>query len=852
MADGEIIINTKINSEGAEDGAKRLGKSMQEVSKSADDGDKKVSKFGDALKKVGAAVGKAVLAGLGAAATAISALVKSSVEAYSDFEQLKGGVETIFGAGGKSLEEYAASVNKTVSQAQGEYNKLMTAQQNVLDNAARAYYTAGLSANDYMQTVTSFSASLIQSVGGDTVKAAEIADRAIIDMSDNANKFGTDMVSIQNAYQGFAKQNYTMLDNLKLGYGGTQKEMERLIKDASKMKDTQKELNITVKDGDMSFANIANAISVVQANMGIAGATADEAMRTIQGSAAMTRAAWQNMMVAIADDNADFDASINGLVESVSAFAKNIIPRIETALAGVGKLVENLAPVIVSKLPSLVEKVLPALISAAMSLFNSLVAALPSIVSVFATEVIPTIITGLQSTLPQLGVAAIQIISTLATGLSSSLPQLIPIAMDTILQFAIALIENIPLLVQSASDLIIGLAQGLISAIPILIPYIPQIVMAIGSALLDSVSIIAKSGLELIKTLGQAMYNAAPDSLKNLIDSIGNAFKQAWEVVKTVWNVVKPYFQAVWEGIRAVFSVVSSVLGAYFKSAWEVIKGVWNVVTSYFKAVWDTIAAIFSVVKSVLSGDFKGAWDAIKSIVSTWAGFFRGVWDTIRNVFSNVASYFGTAFKNAFAAIKSAFSSIGSYFSQLKSNIVNVFSNIGASFRTIGQNIVNGIKNGISAGWNALKNFVSEKARSLLNAAKSALGIASPSKLFRDQIGKFIPAGISVGIEANEASAIAAMEDLSKRLMLSTKPMLQAMPAMATGTVIPSNIAYSIERSSAPAESTATAQSVNTQAGKNVYNVSATVNGRNIFQLIIDEAQRYRMETGRNPFDLTY
>mgnify|MGYP000373323172 CR=1 FL=1 len=258
------------------------------------------------IGKVFSVAAKTAVAGFTAAAAAVAAVSKSALNAYADYEQLVGGVETLFG----------------------------NASDKVLQNANRAFQTAGLSANEYMETVTSFSASLLQSVGKDTKKAAEYADQALVDMSDNANKMGSNMRDIQNAYQGFAKQNYTMLDNLKLGYGGTKEEMERLIADANKVKQANGEMADLSID---SFADITKAIHIVQTEMGITGTTAKEASTTIQGSVGMMKASWKNLLVGVADDTQDFGGLMDNFVDSVGTAAKNILPRVETILGGIGR-----------------------------------------------------------------------------------------------------------------------------------------------------------------------------------------------------------------------------------------------------------------------------------------------------------------------------------------------------------------------------------------------------------------------------------------------------------------------------------------------------------------------------------
>ena len=324
---------------------------------------------------------KMAAAGIGAAAVAVGGLVTKSVQAYADFEQLVGGVETLFKDSAPAVQKYANN----------------------------AYKTAGLSANEYMETVTSFSASLLQSLGGDTKKAATYADMAITDMADNANKMGSDMESIQNAYQGFAKQNYTMLDNLKLGYGGTKEEMQRLLDDATKLSGIKYDIS--------SYSDIVDAIHVMQVEMDIAGTTQKEAEKTISGSLASMKSAWGNMLTAIVVGGDSFEQCVDNLVASVKTFASNIIPVAKTALSGVGKLVEELAPMIAAEIPALVVEILPALINAAVSLLDSLINAL-------------------QSNVGSLADVALQLVNSFVTFIASAIPKLITVAGELIVALA--------------------------------------------------------------------------------------------------------------------------------------------------------------------------------------------------------------------------------------------------------------------------------------------------------------------------------------------------------------------------------------------------------------------------------
>lgn len=355
------------------------------------------------LKKVAGISFKALTVGIGAAATAVGALVTKSVQAYADFEQLKGGVETLFGTGGLGIEDYAKSVGKSVEDVKGKYDSLKDAESKVFANANNAYKTAGLSANDYMDTVTSFSASLISSLGGDTKKAAEIADKAIIDMSDNSAKMGTDMESIIQTYQSLARGNYQMLDNLKLGFGGTKEELKRLLKEAGAK--VGKTFSIS------SFSDIIEAIHIIQDNMGITGTTAKEASTTISGSIASMKAAWSNLLPALIQGGDSFDQCVKNLIDSivgvedesgklVGGVINNLKPALVSALSGVGKLIEELAPIIEAELPGLIDELLPPLIKAATSLVKGLIKALPSIASAIAKE-IPDIAKGILSAIDE-------------------------------------------------------------------------------------------------------------------------------------------------------------------------------------------------------------------------------------------------------------------------------------------------------------------------------------------------------------------------------------------------------------------------------------------------------------------
>lgn len=454
----------------ASSGVEELGDDMRE-------GGEKALSFGDVLKANVAS--DFIVSGIKAMASAIkeatAALVdlgKQSIMGFAEQEQLIGGVDTLFRESSAQVQQYAND----------------------------AYKTAGLSANQYMETVTSFSASLLQSLGGDTAAAAQKADQAITDMSDNANKMGTDMTSIQNAYQGFAKANYTMLDNLKLGYGGTKEEMQRLLADAEKISGVKYDLS--------SYADIVDAIHVVQTEMGITGTTAKEAATTIQGSANAMKSAWSNLITGMSNDNLDLDKLVQNVIDSVNIFADNLTTRLQIMLPrfaeGLNKLVTGLIPYVGPAL----ELLLPSLLQGIGSLVSGIVQALPAAVEAI-TAVIPMLVEQLTILLPQIISAGVEIIAALASGIGDNLPALIPAVVDAIITITEGLLDHIDLLIIAAGQLIAGLAQGLIEAIPRLIGRLPEIIGAIVKGLLKGLAAIGEVGSQLVHGLFNGISNAA-------------------------------------------------------------------------------------------------------------------------------------------------------------------------------------------------------------------------------------------------------------------------------------------------------------------------------------------------------
>ena len=547
---------------------------------------------------------KASAAAVGAASAGVAALGTACINAYADYEQLVGGVETLFKDSADTIQTYA-------------------------DNA---YKTAGLSANEYMETVTSFSASLLQSLDGDTEKAAAAADLAITDMADNANKMGTAMESIQNAYQGFAKQNYTMLDNLKLGYGGTKEEMQRLLADAEKLSGVKYDLS--------SYADIVEAIHVIQTEMGITGTTAKEASTTIQGSVAGMKAAWANLMVGMADDTQDFDLLLSNFIESIGTVADNLLPRIGVVIEGMGKLVAGLAPEIASALPTLTNELLPNLVELGVQSISALVQGIQEnedSLAAGALSIVGTLAEGIAELLPMVADTAASLVVSLADGLTESLPNIIPVAIETISTLVENLTENANTVIEAGIQIILALGEGLIAALPQLIETVPQIVINIANVINDNAPKLIDTALYLITRLAVGLVQAIPTLVvnipkiieaivaafmafqwlnlgKQLIDGVANGVKKAGESMATAAKNAFSKFKAKITGSEVATELKN--IGKY------IIDGIVGGIKNSLSKIANIAGKIKDTLLSKLKGLFKIASPSklMKEEVGTYIG----------------------------------------------------------------------------------------------------------------------------------------------------------------------------------------------------------------------------------------
>lgn len=556
------------------------------------------------LGKIGDIAGvafKGVAVAVGAASTAIGVLGKSAIEWYADYEQLVGGIETLFGAGGKNIGEYAHTVHKSIADVADEHRKLESAQNEVLANAAEAYKTAGLSMNDYLETVTGFSASLIQSLGGDTSRAAKIANKAIIDMSDNANKMGTDMADIQRAYQGFAKQNYTMLDNLKLGFGGTKEEMERLLAYAGEIANTEFDIS--------SFADIVNAIHIVQTEMGITGTTVLEAEETISGSLNMMKASWENLVVGLADGNADIDTLISQFVDSAKIAGDNLLPTIETTLNGISELISLMLPQIVELLPGIIINNLPRLVEAGIGIIQSLITGisenLDSLIET-AVSIMLQLVDLIIENLPLLIEAGLQIIIQLAMGIVDALPELMPAIVEAVILIVETLIDNLDLLIEAATTLIMALTEGIINAIPILVEKIPELIISLVEAIVDSLPLLIEAGIDITAMLGKSLVENIPrivSKIPELVMAIVNGFSR---LMGKIYDIGAKVVSNIADGIARTWSKVTGKVSEWINSLKDKFMSVLTRFTDIGKniveGIWGGISDGFTWIKDKISG----------------------------------------------------------------------------------------------------------------------------------------------------------------------------------------------------------------------------------------------------------
>lgn len=601
-------------------GVEETKKGIKDTANTAKEESSKIEKAVNKTGEIASKVGKAAIIGATAAATAIGTITKFVIQHYAEYEQLAGGVETLFGAQGLSLKKYAQSIGQTVEQARGKYDQLIQAQTEVMNNAKVAYKTAGMSANDYMNTITSFAAALKQSTANET-EAAKVANQTVIDMADNANKMGTNMEDIQNAYQGFSKQNYTMLDNLKLGYGGTKSEMERLLKDAEKLTGIHYDIN--------NLSDVYNAIHEIQKNLGITGTTAKEAMKTIDGAMKMTKASWDNLLTGLADPKQAVGPLISEFAKSLEILAKNVTPKIKEVFDALPNALIQITP----QLMNMIIDLAPPLILAAINLVAGLIGALPGIISPIFSQLSSLIGSGM--------------IDKIGQSISSNMPTLISKGLDMLLQFSQAVLTNLPVLVGMGMKLIFYLVQGLMSALPTLISKVPAIIANLADAFSNSAQTIFAWGVKIIAEIIKGLVMSIPSLIAN-IPKIIYAIFAVWNAINW-WNLGKGLINGIKNGITSMGGSLTSTAKNLFESLKNSVSNIFNnikkvIESPIFGAKTKVLAIIgelqngvrvgFNFIKSHASSVWNGIKNAIMSPMSAAANFVRAIINKIKGFFN--------------------------------------------------------------------------------------------------------------------------------------------------------------------------------------------------------------------------
>lgn len=709
-----------------------LGDAMEEAGEETEEAGKKFEGFGDIAKNVGK-IAAGVVASVGAG---IIALGKAAIESYAEFEQLEGGVQTLFGAGGKTLEEYAQSVGKTVDEAKADFEKLSSAEAKVMDDAREAYKTAGMSANEYIDTVTGFSAALIGSLEGDTQKAARLSNMAIVDMSDNANKMGTDIEALKTAYSGFAKGQYNMLDNLKLGYGGTKTEMERLLADATKLSGVKYDLD--------SYADVVQAIHVIQEEMEIAGTTSREASTTISGSIGMLKGAWTNLLGGIADDNANMDLLINNLVESITTAADNLLPRINIALGGIVNLVQKLAP----KIVQLVAQLLPQITGAVSGLIEGIVTVLPTLVNA-VLDIVPQLITAVLGTVPSLVDAAFQIVTSVISAVSGMLPDIIAAVIQLVPLLVSALLDAIPQVIDAACELLNGITEAIPVLLEELVAALPQIVQTLITFLTEQLPTILETVVLTLTEMIPALTEAALSFFEAIVDVLPDIVSSLLENLPTVIDAV---LNSVTEAIPLLIDAAIE----FFLSMLEALPIIMDALLVNLPNVIETITGF--LIKSLplmLNAAIKllmALIQALPTIINALVQNLPRIINTITSVLMQnlplIISAAITLFNGIIQAIPTIIGMLATNLPQIISQICSVLLQGIPQLITAGGQILAGLFKGLlnpTAIWNAVKQLFN----GIVGGIKSLFGIHSPSKVMADLVGKNLALGIGVGFKDN-------------------------------------------------------------------------------------------------------
>ena len=797
----------------------KLGVDPKEFDEKMEKAHKKVEKLTAAVKKVGTTMGSALgkvgkfaldatttalkttTAALGGAVAGVVALAKQSYSAYAEYQQLVGGVQKLYGNMNMSLEDWAAQQHKTVEEARADYERNAEAEKYIMDKAKNAFATTGMSANKYMETATQFSANLVASYGGDTLKAAEETDKAMRQISDNWNTFGGDIAEIEHAYKGFAKQNYTMLDNLHLPYSGTKEEMERLIADAEKLDSTFKAARDQNGDYAMSFNDIIDAIGIVQDDLQISGTTARESASTIAGSFGSLKAAWENLVTGFADPNADLGELINNVVTTAGTALKNAVPTVVRALGGIATAVKELVPIIGQELPGLVKDVLPQLLEAASSLVQALAGALPGLIDVLAKELPPvlntlipvaiealiTVFTAISNALPDILKVIEDNIDVISSGIftimstvGEMLLEALPLICDMIVKWLPKALEfiqkNIGKLTSSIGKVLSALGGMLVKLFPIIFPQLMTIAVdllkqltkystenanQIISGIMEIVFVIVET-LTNPDTLGEILH-CALEIIFALAEGILNNLDQVLAAVGAlIVNITTFLVESIPElveeigknGAKIITDVIPNLLIKIGEAGGELLGKIIETLGGW----WEDIAGKATEVFFAIGDGLLGAWDYVTGKISE---FGEWVWGGLEDIFSGMWEFgkgLGTKIWNG---LKSMFGKLRDAL-----NPKNWFSGGALDVGEMAVDMV--VKQGYSEeqaqeSLKILKEQGEDAAKAYLDGQKKGYDVNSPSKKMR-WLGQMVMGGFSLGLSDEAEDAVDPFTDITEKV----------------------------------------------------------------------------------------
>lgn len=701
------------------DGAEQTQKGLNGIGDAASDADSKSSKMSAGLK----GAGTALLGFATAAVVAGGALAAGVLAQTAAYEQNIGGIETMFKGSAGRMEQYAAD----------------------------AYKTAGLSANEYMSQATSFSAALLQGLGGDTEKAAEVANRAITDMSDNAAKFGSSIGDIQNAYQGFAKQNFTMLDNLKLGYGGTASEMARLVNESGVMEDgfvaTAENIN------SISYDQIIAAIGAIQDEMGITGTTAAEAAQTISGSVDMLKGSFANLLAGLGRADADVATLAGNVITSLETVITNVAPVIEN----IGNNIATLGPKLGDMMGSLTEAVasaIPALLEAGVALVGGLITGITTALPGLVTALVPGVV-GLVTTLaelaPQLLWAGVQAVVALAQGLSSAAPQLITALTGAIINLVHYVIQAAPLLLDAGLQLIMGLAEGVIEAVPMVIAALPTLIEGIVAFIATGVPMLLEAAIQLFS----ALITALPQVITQLVAVLPTL----------ITSIIGALVSAIPLIVQAGITLLTSLITALPVIITTIVAALPQIITSIITAVLGAIPLLIQSGIDLFIALIGALPQIIVTIVEAIPKIITGVIDALIGAIPQLIMAGVQLFVAIISNMPAILGGIIGAIPQIIGGIVGAIVGAVPELAKAGLRLIQGLWQGISdaAGWlmGKIGGFVDD----VVGGIKDFFGIASPSKRIEFEVGVQLPAGLGEGVERNEDAALKPIEDLNSKIM---------------------------------------------------------------------------------------